>query len=80
MRKKYFSVFFVVLICTFIVNSMAISSIESNQNNELEEILLKSSQYCSKLAHAVLDFVCKEKVAIDFYSFNDKGTQSRIEL
>lgn len=80
MRKKYFSIFVVVLLCTFIVNFITASSIQSNQNKELEEILLKSSQYCSKLAHAVLDFVCKEKVVIDFFSFDSTGTQSRIEL
>lgn len=82
MRKKSISVFVGVILLTFIfiANSIDTSSLESNQNQELEKILLKSSQYCSKLAHALLDFVCKEKVTIDFFTLGESGTPSRIEL
>jgi len=79
-RKKYFVILVGILLCGFNLNYTAVSSAESNKNEALEEVLLKSSQYCSKLASAVLDFVCKEKVTVDFFALGDSGPQSSIEL
>lgn len=36
-----------------------------NDQNELEEILVKCAKYCEKLTHSVLDFVCTEKIAVE---------------
>ena len=80
MRRRYFIILLGILLWGFNVNFIAVSSAESNKMEELEEVLLKSSQYCSKLAYAVLDFVCKEKVTIDFFAFDDRGALSRFEL
>lgn len=80
MRKKCVFILLAFLLLVFNLSYINASSIQSNQNKEIEEILLKSSQYCNKLAHAVLDFVCKEKVVIDFFTLGESGTLSRIEV
>jgi hypothetical protein len=68
MRNKIIFILVTVLFCAFNVNYAAVSDDESNDSVELDKVLLKSSQYCSILAHAVLDFICKEKVTIDFFN------------
>ncbi|MBD3414281.1 MAG: hypothetical protein GF421_07625 [Candidatus Aminicenantes bacterium] len=80
MQKKCFIILLACLFLVFNLSYITASSIQSNQNKELEDVLSNSSQYCSKLAHAVLDFVCKEKVVIDFFTLGESGTLSRIEV
>ncbi len=80
MKKRYLFILVAILLCSFNVSYESASSIGSNKNEVLEEVLLRSSQYCSKLAYAVLDFVCKENVTVDFFAFDERGAISRFEL
>jgi len=62
MNKSARSVLFVILFVSLVFWSYSNSFLLADENNDLNQILDKCAQYCEKLSHSALYFVCTEKV------------------
>lgn len=48
---------------------------DNKGQDELEKILEKCAEYCEKLTHSVLDFVCREKITEEIYTPGSRSTE-----
>ena len=72
------------LILLFIFHSIQIfgqtENLRKNNQAELEKILGKCAEYCEKLTHSVLDFVCREKITEEITNIDPRRSEVLEEL
>ena len=76
----------VLLLSIFILAFISIqiysqrSNSETTDQEELRLILKKCAEYCEKLSHTVLDFICHEKITEEINTFDERLSQELAEL
>jgi len=73
MFSKLSFIFFLIVVLTVYPALSSQKGAEGEDSVDLDKILKKSAEYCSKLANSALYFVCLEKISEETYRKSQKG-------